>query len=48
MDFIKEIYGMILGLIRNIMVVFGGDTTEIDKLIDEYEESLKEDTEATV
>ncbi len=48
MDFVKEIYGMILGLIRTIMVSFGGDTEEIDKLIKEYEESLKEDTEATV
>ena len=48
MDFIANIYGMILSLIKNIMVAFGGDTTEIDKLIAEFDASQKEDTEATV
>ncbi len=47
MDFIASIYGMILNLIRGIIESFGGDTTEIDKLIAEFDESQKDDTEAT-
>ncbi len=47
MDFIANIYGMILNLIKNIIVAFGGDTEVIDGLIAEFEESQKEE-DATV
>ena len=49
MDFIANIYGLILNLIKNIMVAFGGDLEAIDKLITEFEASQKkEEEDATV
>ena len=48
MDFFANIYGLILNLIKNIMVAFGADTDVIDKMIDEYNETQKEDEDATV
>ncbi len=48
MDFMANIYGMILNLIKNIMVAFGAETEVIDGLIAEFEASQKEDEEATV
>lgn len=48
MDFFAEIYGMILNLIKSILDVFGADTSVVDGLIKDLEDSQKEDENATV
>lgn len=48
MDFIANIYGLILNLIKNIMVAFGADTEVIDGLIAEFDASQNKDEDATV
>lgn len=43
MDFIAELYGMILNLIKNILEVFGADTGVVDGLLEELKGAAEEE-----
>lgn len=46
MEYIANLYGMILNLIRSILVAFGADTEVVDGLINDLKNAQEETPEA--